>query len=399
MKAIAVIPARGGSKGLPGKNLRLVGGKSLVARAVRAARAARLVSQVFVSTDDEAIATAARKEGAEIIWRPAVISDDTATSESALLHALDHLKEVDGELPEALAFVQCTSPFITPADIDGTLTVILEDRADSVFAAAPFHYFVWRRDEEQRPLGVNHSGLRQRRQDRLPEYLEAGSVYAMRVDVFRREQNRFCGRQEFHLVAAERLFEIDDAADLARAQALAPLLDTQERVGFLPTRLSAIVFDFDGVFTDNGVLLNERGTEAVRCDRSDGMGIDLLHSRRVPMLVLSKERNPVVARRCEKLRLECLHGVDDKLTALKDWLAANALEPEGLVYVGNDINDRECMEFAACAVGPSDTHPDVRFCLHIALDGAGGKGAVRELADMVCRALDEQKINLLKRET
>lgn len=395
--AIAVIPARGGSKGIPGKNLCLVGGFPLVARAVRAARSARLVSRVFVSTDDQAIADAAMKAGAEIIWRPAEISDDEASSESALLHAIDHIENVEGQVPRAIAFIQCTSPFVTGEDIDGTLSPILSGQADSAFAAAPYHYFVWRLDDG-RPIGVNHSGLRKRRQDRQPEYLEAGSVYAMYVEVFRSEKNRFCGRQHLHLIDAKRLFEIDDAADLARAQALAPMIDVSTMIGALPATLSCVVFDFDGVFTDNGVLLDDEGTETVRCDRGDGMGIDLLRSKNVPMLVLSKERNPVVVRRCEKLGLDCLHGVDDKLTTLKAWLAKKCLDPSGLVYVGNDINDRECLEFAACAVGPNDTHPDVMSYVQIVLNRAGGNGAVRELADMISKALNERKIFLFKRE-
>lgn len=393
--AIAVIPARGGSKGIPGKNLCLVGGFPLVVRAVRAATSARLVSRVFVSTDDQAIAAAATKAGAEIIWRPAEISDDEASSESALLHAIEHIENVEGQAPSAIAFIQCTSPFVTGEDIDGTLSPIIAGQADSAFAAAPFHYFVWRLGDG-RPIGVNHSGLRKRRQDRQPEYLEAGSVYAMHVEVFRREKNRFCGRQHLHLIDAERLFEIDDAADLTRAQALAPMIDVSTKIGALPATLSCVVFDFDGVFTDNGVLLDDEGTETVRCDRGDGMGIDLLRSRNVPMLVLSKERNPVVMRRCEKLGLDCLHGVDDKLTTLKAWLANKCFDPSGLVYVGNDINDRECLEFAACAVGPNDAHPDVMGYVQIVLNRSGGKGAVRELADMICRVVDEQKINLLK---
>lgn len=395
MRTVAIIPARGGSKGLPGKNLRPLGGLSLVARAVAAARAAQHVEDVFVSTDDEGIAAAAQAQGARIIWRPADLSGDEASSESALLHALDQIEQDDARAPDAFAFIQCTSPFVNAGDIDGTLAEVLAGDADSAFAAAPFHYFVWRRDEHGRPLGVNHAGLRKRRQDREPEYLEAGSVYAMRTETFRREKNRFCGRQSLHIIDAARLFEIDDAADLQRAQALTPHFDTAAAADVLPAALSAIVFDFDGVFTDNGVLVDEAGGEAVRCDRGDGMGLGFLNARGIPMLVLSKERNPVVAARCTKLGLECLQGQDDKLVALKEWLSRNALASEGLVYVGNDVNDALCLTFAACAVGPQDSHPDVLPLLRLRLAKPGGHGAVRELADIVCAALDAGHVQLL----
>lgn len=393
-RVVAIIPARGGSKGLPGKNLCLVAGVPLVVRAVRAARGACVVDGVYVSTDNPEIGRVAQAEGAAIIWRPAEISGDQASSESALLHALDEIERRQGVAPATLAFLQCTSPFVSAADVDGTLAPILEGRADSAFAAAPFHHFVWRQNPEGVPVGVNHSGLRQRRQDRVPEYLEAGSVYAMRVDIFRKEKNRFCGRQALHVVDASKLLEIDDADELKRAQALAPILEEQVTGAVLPRRLSAVVFDFDGVFTDNGVLLDEEGRETVRCDRSDGLGLTRLKQRGVPMLVISKERSPVVLQRCKKLGLDCLHGVDDKLPLLKRWLAERGLATEGVVYVGNDINDLECLRFAACAVGPADAHIDVYPDLDLVLSAPGGRGAVRKLSDLICRALDERRTEL-----
>ena len=123
-QAIAIIPARGGSKGVPGKNLRRVGGRSLVERAVDACRAARLVHTIYVSTDDVEIAARAEAAGAKVIMRPVELASDTASSESALLHALHQLLMV-GEEPEVLVFVQCTSPFIAPDDLDRGIELII----------------------------------------------------------------------------------------------------------------------------------------------------------------------------------------------------------------------------------------------------------------------------------
>ena len=123
-RVLAIIPARGGSKGVPGKNLRRVGGRSLVERAVDACRAARLVEAVYVSTDDAEIAASAEAAGAKVIMRPAELCSDTASSESALLHALDQLIMV-GEEPEVLVFVQCTSPFIAPDDLDRGVELVV----------------------------------------------------------------------------------------------------------------------------------------------------------------------------------------------------------------------------------------------------------------------------------
>lgn len=229
----AVIPARGGSKGIPGKNVAEVGGVPLVARAVRACLGALHVTRVAVSTDDAAIAAAARSAGAEVVERPAELGSDEASSESALLHALDRLEERHGEPVDVLVFVQCTSPFVTAEEVDETVLAVVREGADSAFTAVPFHGFLWSAGPGAGPghraHGVNHdSAVRQRRQDRAPEYLESGAVYAMRADGFRRHGHRFFGRTQLVPTAPERAVEIDEPGDLDRARALAPLLDPQQ---------------------------------------------------------------------------------------------------------------------------------------------------------------------------
>ncbi|WIB12109.1 NTP transferase domain-containing protein [Curtobacterium sp. MCPF17_052] len=135
-RVLAVIPARAGSKGIPGKNLRQVAGRTLVARAVRAALAAASVDEVVVSTDGDAIAAEAIAAGARVVRRPADLSGDQASSESALLHALDTVA-TGHDAPEVLLFLQATSPFIDPADLDRAVARVLDGAADSVLAAAP----------------------------------------------------------------------------------------------------------------------------------------------------------------------------------------------------------------------------------------------------------------------
>ncbi|WP_309615184.1 cytidylyltransferase domain-containing protein, partial [Salinibacterium sp.] len=129
-RVIAIIPARGGSKGVPGKNLKTVGGVSLIGRAVASAQAADRIDEVFVSTDDAAIASAARSAGAQVIDRPESLAGDESSSEAALLHALDQLDEQPG----ILVFIQATSPFIDPADLDSAVSRVLSGEADVVFA-------------------------------------------------------------------------------------------------------------------------------------------------------------------------------------------------------------------------------------------------------------------------
>lgn len=157
------------------------------------------------------------------------------------------------------------------------------------------------------------------------------------------------------------------------------MLDTSR----LPIDIDAIAFDFDGVFTDNTVYVNEDGGELVRCSREDGMGIDLLRNHGFPMIVISKECNKVVTARCNKLRIPVNQAVDDKLPLLRSWLTINGLSPDNTIYVGNDINDIQCLEYVGCGVAPSDCHPDILPFINIQLTKRGGCGCIRELADAV----------------
>ena len=145
------------------------------------------------------------------------------------------------------------------------------------------------------------------------------------------------------------------------------------------------------MFTDDRVLVDEHGTEAVRCSRRDGMGIEMLRDASLPMIVISKERNSVVARRCEKLRLEHHQGEENKLESLMNWIGDCGLDAEDVVYLGNDVNDLECMAAVGCAVVPADAHLKAIAAASIVLRSEGGKGAIRELADMILGVQDSYR--------
>lgn len=215
--ALAVIPARGGSKGIPGKNLQTVGGIPLVVRSVQAALASERVHRVVVSTDDDAIAAAVDAQGAEVIHRPAHIAGDTASSESALLHALKVLEQ-QGPLPPQLVFLQCTSPFTHAAQIDRVLEALAAPGINSAFAVAPWHGFLWRQDGR----GINHDPTlpRQRRQDLEPAYLETGAIYAMDTQAFRSQGSRFCAPWQ-PVVIDDSGPEIDTPSDLELCRSMA----------------------------------------------------------------------------------------------------------------------------------------------------------------------------------
>lgn len=214
--ALALIPARGGSKGIPSKNLQTVGGKSLVVRSIDAAFASKGVERVVVSTDDPEIRAAALEVGAEVVDRPAAIAGDTASSESALLHGLSIL-ELTAPLPERLVFLQCTSPFTSSSQIDLVLESLDDPTINSAFAVQPWHGFLWRGDGR----GINHDPYqpRQRRQDLEPAFLETGAIYVMRIAAFRQCGSRFCPPWR-PVVLDDSGPEIDSRADLALCRSL-----------------------------------------------------------------------------------------------------------------------------------------------------------------------------------
>ncbi|MEV5454189.1 MULTISPECIES: N-acylneuraminate cytidylyltransferase [Streptomyces] len=394
-RVLAVIPARGGSKGVPAKNLAAVGGVPLVVRAVRECRAARLVTDVVVSTDDQAIAAAAREAGAEVVLRPAAIAGDTATSEAAVLHAMDAHEALHGAAVDVVLLVQCTSPFLVREDVDGVAGAVAGGGADTAVTVAPFHGFVWRdgtdgADGADGGHGVNHDkAYRPRRQDRPQDLLETGAAYAMAAPGFREHRHRFFGRTELVRTDPARVLEIDDPHDLARARALAPHFDAA-RPGALaaasPTRLpaaadiDAVVLDFDGTQTDDRVLIDSDGREFVSVHRGDGLGIAALRRSGLTMLILSTEVNPVVAARARKLKLPVLHGIDRKDLALKQWCEEQGISPDRVLYVGNDVNDLPCFALVGWPVAVASAHDAVRGAARAVTTVPGGEGAVREIA-------------------
>ncbi|MEX2984429.1 NTP transferase domain-containing protein [Streptomyces sp. C36] len=402
---LAVIPARGGSKGVPSKNLAAVGGVPLVARAVRECRASRLVTDVVVSTDDAAIADAARTAGAAVVRRPAAIAGDTATSEAAVLHAMDAYEAMTGRPVGTVLLVQCTSPFLTREDVDGVAAAVVEGGADSALTAAPFHGFVWREETDEgrtdrpaavpdraaapasdRPAtgarGVNHDKAhRPRRQDRPQDLLETGAAYAMRAEGFRAAGHRFFGRTELVRTDAARVLEIDDPHDLDRARALAPLLDAGGPAA-LPTLedVDAVVLDFDGTQTDDRVLIDADGREIVAVHRGDGLGVAALRRAGLELLILSTETNPVVAARGRKLGIPVVHGSERKDAALKQWCGERGIDPQRVLYAGNDVNDLPCFGLVGWPVAVAGAHGPVRAAARAVTAAPGGSGAVREIA-------------------
>lgn len=219
MSVIAVIPARGGSKGIPKKNLQLIADKPLIVHSILDAQEAKYIDNIYVSTDDKEIAEVSSKYGAEIIFRPAELANDTASSESALIHAVTEIEKTE-ILPEIIVFLQCTSPIRTGEDIDRAIAQFREENADSLLSVSPSHRFLWQKvDGIAQSINYDYR-QRKRRQDMQPQYVENGSIYIFKPWVLKELNNRLGGKISLFEMNEKAACEIDSLIDFAIVETL-----------------------------------------------------------------------------------------------------------------------------------------------------------------------------------
>lgn len=385
---IAIIPARGGSKCIFQKNLKLLAGKPLVAHTIEHALQARHVSRTVVSTDDTKIAQVAQQYKAEVVMRPAELATDTARSELALLHVLSLLEQTEGYVPLLVIFLQATSPLREPDDIDNAIDTLHAANADSLFSCCRSHNFYWRLEDDQL-TSVNYDYRdRPRRQDFTGEYIENGSIYITKPEILKRYENRLGGRIAFYDMSPLNSFQIDTEEDFFLIEQLFTLRPQRSTLQKLKG-VELLVLDFDGVLTDNRVLVSQDGAESVLCNRADGQGIEQLRHAGIPVVVISKETNPVVSARCSKLAIPCFQNATDKLATLGQVARTHKVDLSKIVYIGNDVSDLACMEAVGVSVAVVDAHSQVKAKAGIVTQAAGGQGAVREICDLILGSIKQ----------
>jgi len=401
-RILAIIPARGGSKGIPRKNIRLFAGHPLVAFSIAAGLQSDTVTRVLVSTDDEEIAEVARGYGAETPFlRPAELAGDQTLDLPVFQHALGWLADHEDYHPELVVHLRPTTPLRPPDLVDRAVHIMLtHPEADSVRGITPAHqnpYKMWLMESEEKPIhslimlpGIDepYNALRQM----LPKaYAHNGLIDIIRTDTILK-MNSMSGKTILPVLFDPSYdIDLDTAEDWKRAEErlmVARLLmvwpGKQRRV--LPRKVKLLVLDFDGVLTDNRVWVDHDGREMVAANRSDSLGIDLLRQVGVETVVISRETNPVVAARCRKMNVTCIQGENDKEMALKKLEADLGIDPAYVVYCGNDANDLPCFPSVGWAVAVADSVPEVLRKADFVLSKPGGHGAVRELCGLILSA-------------
>ncbi len=404
---LAVIPARGGSKGIPRKNIRPFAGWPLLVWSIAAARQSRSVTRLIVSTDDEEISGVAREFGAETPFlRPPEFARDDSTDLPTFEHALDWLAAHENYRPEIVIQLRPTSPLRPPGIVDEAVAILnRHPDADSVRGVVPAGqnpHKMWRIKGDDAPMQnlLNVTGVAEPynapRQLLPPVHWQTGQIDAIRARTIV-EGGSMTGKKIYPLIIDPRYtIDIDNLQDWARYEYLLTTGNMEFITPFrqhrrIPEKISMIVCDFDGVITDNRVWTNEQGLEAVAASRSDSMHVGNLRRRGIEVMILSSEPNPVVKARAEKMGVEAVHGIDlnGKGEALKKLLAQKRVDASQVIYIGNDLNDLPCFEIAGWAVAVADAYPEVLRAADYVLSRPGGHGAVRELCELVLRKAGE----------
>ena len=383
-----IIPARGSSKAISGKNTMDFAGKPLLAWTILQALDSGVADTVYVSSDSNEILDTAVRYGAVAIRRPDEFSADTATMELALIHALDNIHSERGFDPDRIVLLQATSPLREPSDIVNAVHTFDEQFADSLFSDAVLDDFcAWIEEDGTLKGKTFDPWSRGRRQERKPLYLENGSIYIFKSSLLRSTGNRLGGKISRYSMPFWKSFETDtlENAELCEFYFRRNLLSywKAKEMPFDKSAIKLMVYDFDGVMTDNRALQFQDGTEGVWVNRADGWGVDQIRRMSIPQLIISTETNTVVAARAKKLKIEVIHGSGDKKADLLDYCNRMQIELSGVLYVGNDVNDLEAMQMVGFPVAPADAHPSIIAIAKHVTRAKGGEGVIKELSEHV----------------
>ena len=399
-EVLAIIPARGGSKGIPRKNIKLFAGAPLLAWSIQAAKDARSVTRVIVSTDDAEIAQVAREWGAEVPFlRPAEMAEDSSPDLPLFLHALNWLKLNEGYEPDFLVQLRPTSPIRPIGLIDEAIVIMLAhpeaDCARGIVPSGQNPFKMWRLDESSghmQPL-LSVSGIAEpynaARQSLPKTYWQTGHIDVIRTSSLL-EKHSLTGDVILPVMIDSRYtVDIDQPADWPKYEALVSnpeleIVDPLKGRRALPQTVSTLIMDFDGVCTDDKVYLDDEGHEFVRCDRSDGMGLSLLRQYTpITPMIMSRDVSTISVARAKKLKIEAFSSVLEKGEAVAALVAERGLKPEEIVFLGNDLPDLDTYSQVGYFVCPADAQPFVRRRADLVLAHRGGKGAIRELTELL----------------
>jgi YrbI family 3-deoxy-D-manno-octulosonate 8-phosphate phosphatase len=377
---IAFVPVRGGSKSIPGKNIKVFCRHPLVYWVLAELEKTNLIDEVIVATDSEEIQKTV--EGfsfskVKVYERMAKNANDTASTESVMLEYLEKNNVADDSL---FLLVQATSPFTRAHHFAEAIVQFQKENADSLLSCVISKRFLWSKDCE--PLNYDYQH-RPRRQDFDGHFVENGAFYISRVSNIISNRNRLSGKISIYEMPSYTEFELDEEHDWIVAKMLMEKYVTGNKNS--KSEIKLVITDVDGVLTDAGMYYSEAGDEIKKFNTRDGMGFELLRNKGYKTGIITSESTRLVERRAKKLKLDYLYqGAVDKLEIIESICKTEGISLKEVAYIGDDINDKQILNAVGYPACPRDAVKEIRDINNIlVLQNNGGHGTFREFAEII----------------
>ena len=382
-KTVALIPARGGSKSIPLKNIKKICGKPLIYWTTKAACEADCVDRVYIATDNKDIREVVRdfKEKEKplfnkvhLIDRSAQNASDIASTEAVMLEFAEKVQF------DSIILIQATSPMLQGKDIEKGYALFMEKDTDSVLSVVEQKRFIWKADNNGSAIPINYDVFsRPRRQDFAGYLLENGAFYITSRKALLNSKNRISGNIKVYKMSEDNAYEIDEPNDFLIIETLlTKRINDCKSICKRPIKM--VVTDVDGCLTDGGMYYSEKGDELKKFNTKDGMAIARIHEKGMIVGIITGEKMYLNKKRAEKLKVDFIkQGVKDKLYVLEQLCKRYSVDLMEVLYVGDDINDLEVMKAVGYSACPADASYDIQAVADYISIKAGGHGAVGDI--------------------
>lgn len=389
LKMVAIIPARGGSKSIPLKNIKLINGKPLIYWSIDAAINCIYIDEVYVSTDNSYIYDAVNDyklkninnnniNKLKCISRSKETATDTASTESVML---EFAKEYDFNY---IVLIQATSPLIKSTDLDQGIKKYFEDNYDSLLSVVRQKRFIWEEKDNCLVSPLNYNYLKRPRRQEFNGFLvENGAFYITDKNLLLENKCRISGNIGFYEMSEATYYEIDEIFDWNVVEYI--MLRSEKLYASEALKnIKMVLSDCDGVLTDGGMYYSESGDELKKFNTRDGVAFELLRKNGLITGIITGEMSKLVQKRANKLKLDEIHiGIKEKINTINKLCDKYNINYSQIAYIGDDINDIEVLKKVGFSCCPQDAVREVKNNVNYVLQSKGGKGVIRELVNNI----------------
>ena len=378
---IAFIPARGGSRSILLKNIKIFCGKPLIYWVLIELEKAKSINKIIVATDSseiEEIVIRYNFSKLEIYHREKENATHTSSTESVIFEYFSNSQVSDSDI---FLLVQATSPFTQSKDFDLAVNKYINNDYDSLLSVVRLKRFMW--DDNGNSLNYDYKN-RPRRQDFNGILLENGAFYINKIKNIKQSGNRIYGKIGFYEMTEFTSLELDEPEDWDIGEFLMNKFIITKRSKDILNNIKLLVLDVDGVLTDSGMYYSEKGDECKKFSTKDGKGIELLHKSGIKTAIITLENTKIVEKRAEKLKIKYLYqGIFDKLKVVKEICKSENITLDEVAYIGDDLGDYEAMNSIGYSFCPVDAIDTIKKISDTILLKNGGEGCVREVCELI----------------